>query len=113
MPDSLQKKRRIFYFATIILLVGANVAASIQKQLEAAAAIARARAIASTGTWEGEAPHSFILAAGWWELASLAVAGLALLAWGIAICRRENSRWVWVAAFALLAFYMMQELMMV
>lgn len=100
MADAPLTNRRIFYYATILLLVGANVGTFIQKQNEAAVAIT-----AITG---GDV-QPFIHAGEVWMIVSLVPAALALLAWGIAIWRRENPRWVWVAVVLLLAFYVMNQ----
>lgn len=99
-----QKAGRIFYVATVALLLMAIAITFIQKQRESAVAIA--------GATRGNV-QQVVQEAKYWAILSLATVSLAILLWGIAIWRREKHRWAWVPVVVLLSLYVLLELMMV
>jgi amino acid transporter len=98
------KKRCVFYFAAIFLLLGAIAAVVIQKQNESAAAIA----VAINAT---ERHH--IQDANFWGIVSLAAAALAIFSWVIAIWCHEKHRCVLISVIVLLLFYVCLKLIIV
>ncbi|MGL4942366.1 MAG: hypothetical protein ACRC46_04160 [Thermoguttaceae bacterium] len=101
------QKRRIFYFAAIFLLLGAVIAAFVQKQYESAIAIAVAK--------EDDVRHitQIMLDAKYWGAVSFVIVGLAISSCSIAILRRENNQRVWAPVVVLLLLYVLLELLMV
>ncbi len=110
---ALPKKRRVFYFVAIILLMAAVVAACIQTKHESAAARIKAQQIVAGANASADASvQQAIQEAKCWCFASMATVALAILAWGAAVWRRENHRWVWVPCVVLLILYVLLELVM-
>jgi hypothetical protein len=117
-PDAAVVKtpRRWFYGLAGLLLWLAVAAAFQQKGCESSVATTTATRLAA-GEKATNASRinvqKIIQNAERWEMLSYAAVLLALVSWGIALWRREKSRWVWVCLVGLLALYVMLELMMV
>jgi hypothetical protein len=108
--------RRWFYGLAMLLLWVAVAAAFQQKGRESSVAITSALRIASGKKETDESRtnvQQIIQDAGRWQMLSVAAVLLAIVSWGIALWRREHSRWVRVCLVVLLTLYVMLELMMV
>ena len=99
-----QQSRRIFYVATIFLLLVAVALAFIQKQHESAVAIAYVK---------GGNVQLHIQEAQRWFLISLVAVATAICSCGIALYRREKHRRTWVLIVVLLVLYVGLQLIIV
>jgi hypothetical protein len=115
-PTARQSPRRLFYWATMLLLL-LGVAATIQqKRREGAVAMAGAlraeKGEPATAEYRAIVDGSSADAGRWGGLGFMATA-FGLVCWVMAIRRRESHRWVWVSVVVLLAFYLMLQLILV
>ena len=104
---------RLFYFATICLLLGAIVCTFIQQRHAAAHTQAVARAMEQRSTGIDVQPLNIPNDAKYCTRANLITFVLAILSLGMTLWHREKHSRVWGPVIVLFAFYVLLQLMMV
>lgn len=119
-------QNRIFNLITCLLLLAAIVAVCFEKRFENEVKVTVARQVVrqSDIRQQRESTPEVLQAAdvdvqpmkqsaARWQIAGFTAVALAILAWGVAMWRRENSRWVRVPVVVLFVLYVGMELMLV
>ena len=112
-PPKSRRVFRLFYFATICLLLGAIVFTCIQRQRESARTIAIAKTMAQRSAGIDAQPLNIPNDAKYWTRANLITFVLAILSLGMTLWHREKHRRVWGPVIVLFAFYVLLQFLIV